>query len=520
MNAKSRSVDCPRAAEARTRVPASGHSRRLLVLGLAATLGLGAGATVPAPAAAGPLEDVEHALDALEFDRATDLLGLLAPRTAAFSRARIALYRGDCEAATEAMSALNPATDGELSLYSLATSCYGATAGAPLLVDGERDIVLRFQDEGDRALAPRLFEVADAVRRDLVGELGVVLPAPIRIDVVRDHFSLSAMTGLPLKAAETTGTVGIARFGRVVLLSPRAPGDGYAWEDTLAHELVHVAVTHASADRAPLWLQEGLAKRTERRWRADRLFEDPIVADERARLAMQDGTSVGIDRIGPSVAMLPSANAAQISFAEVRSFVDYFVRENGAPALRLLLAELRQNSVDVALTSVTGFPLAYWNARWQRWLKSAVEPLTERAVDHSGAPEAARRYRLGELLLAEGEYQAALEELRDAEAETAERPESRRLLAESLTALGANEDAAAAALDIRGVEHPSAAWLAIHARHLEANGNSTRARAALAQARSVDPYEPRACQETPAEDAATTLFREAVCAERDVRRPQ
>ena len=42
---------------------------------------------------------------------------------------------------------------------------------------------------------------------------------------------------------------------------------GYPWLDTLAHEMTHLALSQGTRDRAPLWLQEGVAKREETRWR-------------------------------------------------------------------------------------------------------------------------------------------------------------------------------------------------------------------------------------------------------------
>ena len=67
----------------------------------------------------------------------------------------------------------------------------------------------------------------------------------------------------------------MARWGRVTLLSPRASRHGFPWQDTLAHELVHLALSRATRDFAPLWLQEGVAKRQEQRWRDPRPFDDP-----------------------------------------------------------------------------------------------------------------------------------------------------------------------------------------------------------------------------------------------------
>ena len=113
------------------------------------------------------------------------------------------------------------------------------------------------------------------------------------------------MTGLPYESAQTTGTVAVAKWGRVTLLSPRASHHGYPWRDTVAHELTHLAVTRASRDRAPLWLQEGVAKREEIRWRDPGPFDDRPPPEAVVQRGLELGLGVPLDKLGPSIAMLP-----------------------------------------------------------------------------------------------------------------------------------------------------------------------------------------------------------------------
>jgi hypothetical protein len=192
---------------------------------------------------------------------------------------------------------------------------------------------------------------------------------------VRDLFSLSAVSGLPLESAETTGTVAIAKYGRVTFLSPRAIPRGFPWEDTVAHEITHLVISKASHDRAPLWLQEGVAKRYETKYRKARPFDnepDPALV---AYQALVSGTSVGLDRLGPSIAMLSSGDAARIAFAEVSSFIDFFIERNGKAALRALFLDMRSAKSDVAaLKSVSGYSLVEWQVLYRK-------RLTERFAD-------------------------------------------------------------------------------------------------------------------------------------------
>src|SRR5207245_617002 len=59
----------------------------------------------------------------------------------------------------------------------------------------------------------------------------------------------------------------LCKYNRLMITSPRALLRGYAWLDTLSHEFVHYLVTRKGRNAVPIWLQEGLAKFLETRWR-------------------------------------------------------------------------------------------------------------------------------------------------------------------------------------------------------------------------------------------------------------
>jgi hypothetical protein len=359
------------------------------------------------------LRALSNAITEIDLQRAQKLAQSVEAETPQFllERARLLMYLGDCVGATAVFS--NPAvTESKegAQLAGIAKGCARATAAGFVMEDKERGIWLRLQDDADRVLAPFVFRVAAQARDRIGAELGVDLPRPLRIDMVRDLFSLSAVTGLPLEAAETTGTLAVARFGRIIILSPQATRSGYHWEDTLAHELTHLLVTRATRDRAPLWLQEGVAKREEIRWRESRPFDPKDWAEETAARALRHGRQVGIDKLGPSIAMLPTPEAASTAYAEVQSFINFFVAEQGEAALRLLFVDLKGLSSEdpsAALRSVSGYDLSAWNRRWQKHLLDSPHGQAAPALASSpprgfDARDLARRARLGDLLLSEG----------------------------------------------------------------------------------------------------------------------
>ena len=285
-------------------------------------------------------------------------------------RARLAINELDCDGAAVLLGDLDvQKVDEGGQLADLARGCERVTAALAVDRDEARGIEVRWQDEHDRALAPRLFDTVAEARAALTRDLGVDWPRPTRIVVVRDLLSLSAMTGLPYESAQTTGTLAVAKWGRVTMLSPRASRHGYAWRDTVAHELTHLAVTRATRDRAPLWLQEGIAKRQETRWREPGPFDDRPPPDAVVLEGERRKLDLPLDKLGPSIAMLPSAEQAMVAYAEVTSFVRFYADTEGPSALPKLLAECRvAKDTDAALMTASGADLKGWDVRWRTGL--------------------------------------------------------------------------------------------------------------------------------------------------------
>jgi hypothetical protein len=408
----------------------------------------------------------------------------------AIERARLGLYVGDCDSAQAILASLPPEEEQVAGLLGLAQRCAGAVAASLVVEDEQRGVWLRIQDAEDAALVPFIAEVADRAREAVRIDLGVELPRPLRIDVVRDLFSLSAVSGLPLEAAETTGTVAVARWGRVTLLSPRASRHGYPWEDTMAHEIVHLALSRATRDFAPLWLQEGVAKRQEQRWREPRPFDDSGSHDAIAQRALATGQSVGVDKLGPSIAMLPSADAASIAFSEVTSFINYWIEQNGRAAFRLLLADLKglaDRDPGPALRSVSGQPLEEWIRRWQEHLR-ALDAVAEQNPRAGGPAPDMRSVRLGDLLL-RGQHFPAAAQYFDVAQKQAPAASALRFRA-SQAALAQGHVAAArerlgAVTDLDG---PHAGWFALRGRFAAEAGDAVAAASDANLALSLDPW--------------------------------
>lgn len=432
----------------------------------------------------------DRAITRLDVSEAAELLlGTHGP-AAARAKARLSIYQADCEGALAHLATDAARREGGAGqLLSLADRCHGATAGGRVLNDEKRGIWLRFQDSADELLAPLLIEVIDQARENLGRDLGVQLPRPLRLDLVRDLFSLSAVSGLPLDAAETTGTVAVARWGRVTMLSPRATQRGYPWADTLAHELTHLMLTRATMDRAPLWLQEGIAKREEERWRKPRPFDSTPDPRQVAADAQASGESVGVTQLGPSIAMLPTANAAAIAFAEVSSFMGFWIDKNGPLALPLLLRELAHTKdADSAMRSVSGLSVTDWELLFRREL-SQFELSESQALPESpglNPQELSRQMRLSELLF-HGEHFSEAADLAEDGVQQAPHVAALRFYAKRALLRadqGRDPDPLGTLADVRS---PHGGWLALRARQLSVGQSSPEGRELLRFAQALDP---------------------------------
>ncbi|MGK4009070.1 hypothetical protein WMF31_41090 [Sorangium sp. So ce1036] len=436
----------------------------------------------------------------------------------ALERGRLALYEGDCDAASAILARPDLAATAEgAALGDIARGCARATAATVVVHDEARGVWVRLQDDEDRALVPLLVEVSSKMRDVLAEDLGVELLRPIRIDLVRDQFTLSAMTGLPEEAARTTGTVAIAKWGRVTMLSPRATPNGYPWLDTLAHELTHLALSRGTRDNAPLWLQEGVAKREEVRWREPDPLDDVPSADAIALLGNQRGLGHPLDKLGPSIAMLPSAEEAAVAFAEVASFIRYWTKQSGDRALPELLLRLKAATSDAdlerAITEISGADLATWDKRWRAYLATVpadVPPDLAPGGDMPHRQEVGKRVRLGQLLHDRGHYHAAAIQLARAQALAPHEPAVRCHLAAALLASGERASAAPLVERAQDVNSRYGRWWSLHG--LLHGGQGPDADRAFSVGIELDPLSPEvACEEKLPPELPGDPIRSALC---------
>jgi tetratricopeptide (TPR) repeat protein len=282
--------------------------------------------------------------------------------------------------------------------------------------------VFRFPAE-DKVLADYGLETLEAATAALGSDLGFSPSRPITVDILRGSRDLAVMTTLTEEEIERTGTVAVSKWSRIMLTSPRAMRLGYEWQDSLSHEFVHYVVAAATHDRAPVWLQEGLAKFLERRWRAPAgLVLNPSMQHFLAK-ALAAGKLIGFDAMHPSMAKLPRAEDAGLAFAEVTTAMACLFARGSTAALREVLSTVREGGdARTAVARAYGGSGAWsdFERGWRQFMAGlhyktlpGLEPMSpkykKKAAGAGGAPseddasssvgEADRFLRLGNMML-------------------------------------------------------------------------------------------------------------------------
>ncbi len=384
--------------------------------------------------------------------------------------------------------------------------------------DGRFEVV--FANRKDELLAPYLFEAMARAYEALGDEIGIRPDHPIRFEIYDEPGKLALVTPLTLENIYTTGTVGICKYRRIMMVTPRVMLYGYGWLDTAVHEYVHYLVTLRTHNAAPVWMQEGLAKLLESRWREAqpepldppirKLLHDALLADE----------LVTLEQMHPSVAMLPSQELAALAYAEAETMLGLLAEQRGREGLGVLMDEVGRG-VDAkdAFALAWGDEFEDFFAVWKQTMRARTaggdsgvdKPLSDiefrdgdadpdhdpsldgDVFSHLGGGRARQHARLGVLLTLRGHTDAAVieyEKARAVDPKVRKDPKLGRRLGELYLELGRAAEALPL-LELAAADDPDNANIAAaQARARRLTGDPEGAKAALERALRQNPFIP------------------------------
>ncbi|MDF1554304.1 MAG: hypothetical protein P1P84_14630 [Deferrisomatales bacterium] len=335
---------------------------------------------------------------------------------------RVLFFEGRYGEALERLDALGAA--GEFRDLVAAT----VTATAGFQTRDSEWFRVSWGDPKDELLVEGALEGLERVRQAVADVLGFVPERQVRVELYPSVAAFTAVSTLTREEVSTSGTIGLCKFDRLMVTSPRATTWGYRWRDTLSHEYLHLAIYRLSEGQAPIWVHEGIAKYLEGAWRG---APGELSPSSKALLArrMADDTLITLEQMSPSVAKLPSAEDTSLAFAEVGTMMAYLVAERGEGALGGLLGGLAGGLDDrAALERVWGDRFAAFEAGWRAWAETLPfdaeasqiialhladeEPEADAEVGPGAVPDprAGDYARLGDLLRQRGRERAAAAE--------------------------------------------------------------------------------------------------------------
>ncbi len=428
-------------------------------------------------------------------------------REVAFA-AQASFYAGDFE---EAHALLARAVDlgwedrwDDLGLYERTAE---VTQGWTVAERGRFQI--RYQPGIDAVLLDDAFRALETAERNLAPHLGAPPPGPLALEVYPDGRSFIAASSLTRQDVLTTGVVALSKWSRLLITSPRALGRGYTWQDTIVHEYIHLVVTHHTDDRAPVWLQEAIAKYLDTRWRdgQDR-FRLSVSAQGLLAAAVESGDFVSFDDMHPSLAKLPSQELAALAYAQLSTLMAFAFQQGGEDILLRVMPRVRagEDPQEVLATEAGFQDFAELERGWLEYV-GALD-LVQRNVASmptvvDGGDEVdtdpllherrdlARFVRLGDLLRERGRHKAALVEYGKAIPDGEPRsPLLSNRIAQSLVALG-RLDEAQLELEASLANYPE--FPLTHktlGQILEARGQLPRALRSFRSAAELNPFDP------------------------------
>ena len=365
--------------------------------------------------------------------------------------------------------------------------------------------IIRYAPGPDATIASLAGEVLDSAWAAVGDDLGLAPADPIRVELLGAPADLAKLSPLTETDIETTGTIALSKYNKLMVVSPRATIFGYPWMDTLAHEYTHLVVSRLAHDTVPVWLQEGLARLEQTRWR--HAPELQLSATEQALLAaaLRKSRLITFDEMHPSMAKLPSQEAAALAYAEVYTLVGWMQGKIGYKGIRDSLGAQRDGkSARRAVAEALSEPWATVEKDWRAHLKVAdgkravrTSPIkfgkggqdSENVGLEAVNAKARKHARLGGMLRARGMLDAAAVEYEKALAGGPE-PFVAGKLARTLVELGRYDRAIELATPLAaGDDHDAVAAVTLGMART-ARKEWPEAIAAFEQALRVSPFDP------------------------------
>lgn len=231
---------------------------------------------------------------------------------------------------------------------------------------------LIFLDERrDGILISYITEAMENTYKAMALRYGFEPEEKVRIEIfpdIKDFYIASTLSARDIEM----GAVGQAEFGKLMLLSPRALVHGYRWLDALSHEYIHYLIVKMTANRAPIWFHEGLAKYEETRWRNGPSYLSPSYETLISR-ALKNQSLISFKRMEPSLVRLDTPEDVQLAYAQAASAIEFTILRVGHDGLKeimKLMAKKDKKGAEEPIRELMGLTFDQFEQKWKEFLVS------------------------------------------------------------------------------------------------------------------------------------------------------
>jgi tetratricopeptide (TPR) repeat protein len=299
----------------------------------------------------------------------------------------------------------------------------------------------------------------------------------VRVEVFPNARAFYYASSLQARDIEI-GAVGLAKFNKLMLLSPGALVHGYRWLDAISHEYIHYLIVRMTANKAPIWFHEGLAKYEETRWREGPSYLSLLYQSLLSR-AVAERRLIPFDKMEPSVVRLETPEEVQLAYAQGASAIEFMIAKadyKGLQEMMKHMATQTRRGATESIREILGLSFDEFERGWKKFLASkALKEMggtnvrrhkikegrtDEERIDMEEIKSLVARNRahLGDLLWGRGRLAASVLEYRRA---LSEAPDSISIINKlSSILIQTHKDEEALPLLIRAVEispdHPTA----------------------------------------------------------------
>ena len=347
----------------------------------------------------------------------------------------IAFHRGDYQ---EALKLIKSATElgGEEEKTRGFALFIEETIGAvaPFKRYESPHFIISLDEKQDEILVGYLLDSLEKTYQLMAEQYGFRPTEKIRIEVFPDTKAFYYASTLSARDIEVTGAVGLAKFNKLMVLSPKALVYGYRWLDAISHEYMHYLILKLTSNKAPIWFHEGLAKYEETHWRSGPSYRSALYQTLLAR-ALAEKRLIGFERMEPSLVRLETPEDVQLAYAQAASAIEFIIEKIGHDGLKRIMGRMANDShrgASEPIKEVMGLSFPEFESTWKEFLASRgfkeVQGVNVRhyKIKEGKADEerldmgeikslvARNRAHLGDLLRERGRMEAAVLEYRRA----------------------------------------------------------------------------------------------------------